>query len=114
MEVPNLSSSSILSLDDHVSVVNEIKILVRCHLVDNVEISFDIETEILVEFTLLWLRVFINIDDFPLLSDILAGVSNHDVSVFCIGIQILVLNLKNLSFFISDKTSLSSPHLPPS
>jgi len=109
-----LSSSSVLSLDDHVSVVNEIKIFVRCHLIDNVEISFHIETEILVQFTLLWFRVFINIDDFPLLSDILAGVSNHNVSVFSISVQFLILNFKNLSFIISNESSLSSPELPPS
>jgi len=109
-----LSSSSVLSLDNHVSVVNEIEILVRCHLIDNVEISFDIETEILVQFTLLWLRVFVNVDDFPLLSDIISSISNHNVSVLSIGVEILVLNFKNLSFLVYNESLLSSPELPPS
>jgi hypothetical protein len=66
-----LSLSTISSLDDHVSVVDKIKISIVWHFRNEVEISFDIETEFLIEFTLGGLSFpFINVDDIPLLMDL--------------------------------------------
>jgi hypothetical protein len=70
---------------------------------------------LLVKFTLLWLRVFVNIDDFPLLSDfIVSSVVNLDVSILSIGVKVLVLNLKYLALLINNETTFSFPELPPS
>jgi hypothetical protein len=69
---------------------------------------------LLVQFTLLWLRVLINIDDLPLLSDVISFVCNLDISVFHISVDVLVLNFNNLSFLVDDVTSLVSEELPPS
>jgi hypothetical protein len=115
MEVPDLSLSSIWSLDDHVSVVDKIEISVTWHRRDNVEISFDVKSELLVQLSLLWLRIIVNIDNLPLLSvKIVTSVAYLDVSVFSISVEILVLNFKNLTFLINNQSSFSLEELPPS
>jgi hypothetical protein len=49
------------------------------------EFSLNIETEVFVKFSLLWLFwIFIGIDDVPLLVDLSMLVVNNDVSVFSI------------------------------
>jgi hypothetical protein len=48
MEVPLLCISSILSLDDHVSVVNQVKVSSTWQFRDDVEISFNVESEMFV------------------------------------------------------------------
>jgi len=85
MEVPDLSLSSIRCLDNHVSVVDEIEISSTWQCRDNIEISFDVESELLIQLSLLWLRVIVNINDLPLLSiNIVTSVVYHDISVFSI------------------------------
>ena len=79
-----MSLSSIRSLNDHVSVVDEVEVSVTWHSGDNIEISFDIESELFIQLSLLWLRVLVNIDNLPLLSEILVSGVNHNVSVFSI------------------------------
>ena len=52
---------------------------------DNVEWSFNIETEVLVEFTLNWFSwIFIGIDDVPLLVETLSLVGSTDVLVLIV------------------------------
>jgi hypothetical protein len=52
---------------------------------DNVEWSFNIETEVFVEFSFLWIFwILISIDDVPLLVDLSMLVVDNDVSVFSI------------------------------
>jgi hypothetical protein len=67
-----------------------------------------------VKLSLLWLRVFINIDDLPLLSEIASSTSDLDVSVFSISVKVLVLNLKYLTLIIDNIATFKSPDLPPS
>jgi hypothetical protein len=74
MEVPFLGISTVWSLDDHVSVVDQVKVFVTWQLRNNVEVSFDIESELLVEFSFLWFSLpFVNIDNVPLLIDLSVG-----------------------------------------
>jgi hypothetical protein len=114
VEVPYLGLSAIWCLDDHVSVVDQIEISVGSHLRNNVEISFNDKSESFVLFTLLWLRVVINIDDVPLLSEFISSVGNLDVSVLVVSVDTLVLNFNNLSFLVDDESALESEQLPPS
>jgi len=101
MEVPDLGSSSIWNLDDHISIVNQVEVSVIWELGDNVEISLNIETESLIELTLSWFSLpFINIDDVPLLVDSSVLVIDHDVSVLSIN---CTLDIKYLSSLIDDK-----------
>jgi hypothetical protein len=93
VEVPNLCFSTVSSLDNEVSVVDQIKISVWSHLWYNIEVSFDVKSEVLVKFSLLWLFVFINIDDLELLSSVFSSISNLDVSILHISVDTLVLNL---------------------
>jgi hypothetical protein len=88
MEVPDLSSSTIWCLKGEVSVIDDIKIFVCFHLRYDIEVSFDNESEIFVEFSLLWFTLpFINVDNVPLLVDSTVLVVNSDVSVFLINIS---------------------------
>jgi hypothetical protein len=71
---------------------------------------------LLVELSLLWLRVLINIDDLPLLSEIISisSASYLNVSVLGVRVKVLVLNLKDLTLIIDNETTFKSPDLPPS
>jgi len=113
VEVPDLGSSTIWNLDDHVSVVDQVKVSVIWELGDDVEISFNIESELLVKLSLSWLLlVFVDIDDLPSLVNLAILLFHDDVSVFIIKSSI---NGNNLSSFICDETIiLVSEHLPPS
>jgi hypothetical protein len=112
MEVPHLSSSTVSSLDDHVSVVDEIEISVLSHMRDNVESSVNIEAELLIELTLGWFfHPFISIDDIELLVDLSMSIPDDDVSVFLIDTS---LNIHDLSFIIGNESTSISPELPPS
>jgi hypothetical protein len=85
MEVPCLSLSSIWSLDDHVSVVDEVEVSVAIQIGDDIEISFNIDTELLVKLALSWfLFVFVNIDNSKSLVDLTISVFNLDVSVLSV------------------------------
>jgi len=85
VEVPNLGSSTVWNLNDHVSVVNQVKVSVVWKLGNNVEISFDVETESLIEFSLGWLSLpFINVDDIPLLVKFIGLFVDTDILVFTI------------------------------
>ena len=112
MEVPDLSLSSISSLDDHVSVVDEIKISVCWQFRDDVEWSFNIESEHLVEFSLLWIFWhFVSVDDIPLLVESLMFVPDDDVSVFSIYSSGYI---QDLAFIVNNISTLISEQLPPS
>jgi hypothetical protein len=85
MEVPDLSLSSILNLNDHVSVVDQIEISIAWQFGDNVEVSFNVESKPFIEFSLDWLTLpFINIDDIKLLVDFAMFWMDNDISVLCI------------------------------
>jgi hypothetical protein len=49
-----------------------------------------------------------------LLSDVVASVVDHNVSVFSIGVEVLVLNFNNLALLVDDESTLVSEQLPPS
>jgi hypothetical protein len=77
-----------------------------------VEISFNIETELFVEFSLSWLTLpFISIDDVPLLVDTVISIVDTDVSVLLVDVS---NNFEDLSFLVDNIRSLISEHLPPS
>jgi hypothetical protein len=112
VEIPNLSFSTVCNLDNHVPVVDQVEVSVLWKLRDNIEISLNIETESLVELSLGWLSLpFINVDDIPLLMNLIIPLANNDVSVFRIN---TTLNFQNLSFIIDYSRTLVSEELPPS
>jgi hypothetical protein len=89
VEVPNLSISSIGSLKSKVSVINQVKVLVSFHFRDDMEWSFNIETELFVKFSLSWFALpFISIDDVPLLVKSVGLVVYSNVSVFSINVSL--------------------------
>jgi hypothetical protein len=104
VEVPNLSLSTVWSLDDHVSVVDEIKISVIFQLGNNIEVSLNKQTEVSIKFTFDWLIwVLISIDDLPLLVDL---------SMFVVDLNVLVLiiesssNIHDLSSLVHNELAL--------
>jgi hypothetical protein len=83
MEVPSLCVSLVGCLDNHLSVVDQVKISVIWELGYNVEVSLNIKTEVLIEFSLSWFTLpFISIDDVPLLVDLTVLSMDDNVSVF--------------------------------
>jgi hypothetical protein len=112
MEVPDLGSSTVWNLNDHVSIVNEIEISVVWHFRNNVEVSLNIESESLIELSFLWFTFpFINIDNVPLLVNFIVRTIDCNVSVFSINSS---LDFQCLSFLVHDLGSFISEHLPPS
>jgi hypothetical protein len=85
MEVPDLGSSTVWNLDDHVPVVDQVKVSVIFELRDNVEVSFNIETELLVELSFSWLTfIFINVNNSPSLVDLSVLLFNDNVSILIV------------------------------
>jgi hypothetical protein len=112
MEVPDLTVSSVGCLDHHVSVVDKVKVSVFRQLRDNVEWSFNVQSEFLVQFSFAWLTLpFINIHDIPLLPKSISLSIDTNVSIFCVNISD---NLHNFTLLIDDRSTLVSEHLPPS
>jgi hypothetical protein len=85
MEVPDLSLSTIWCLDNKVSVVDQVKVSVVWKCRDDVEISLNVKSELLVELTLSWLIfILININYLPSLMDLSVLLLHDNVSVFII------------------------------
>jgi hypothetical protein len=85
IEIPKLGVSSISSLDDHVSVADQVKVLVGWELGYNVERSLDVKTEVFAEFSLDWLLLpFIFIDNIEQLVDLSMLVVDNDVLVLSV------------------------------
>jgi hypothetical protein len=85
IEVPELSASSISCLDDHVSVIDQVKIFVGWKLGDNVEWSFNIEAKVFAQLSLnRFFLPFILIDDVKELLDFAMLVVNNDVLVLSV------------------------------
>jgi hypothetical protein len=85
IEIPKLGVSSISCLDNHVSVVDQVKVLVGWELGNNVERSLDIKTEVFAEFSLDWLLLpFIFIDNIEQLVDLSMLVVDNDVLVLSV------------------------------
>jgi hypothetical protein len=107
-----LSLSTVWNLDDHVSIVDQVKSSVVWESRSNVEVSFNIESELFVELALGWLLlVFIDIDDLPSLVDLTVLVFNNNISIFIVESS---LNGNDLSFIILDDSIIVSEDLPPS
>jgi len=82
MEVPDLSSSTVWNLNDHISVIDQVEVSVIWELGDNIEISFNIKTESFIELSLGWLSFpFINVNNIPLLMDLIVLLIDSNVSV---------------------------------
>jgi len=112
VEIPDLSVSTIWSFEDHVSVVNEIKVSVVLHFRNDVEWSLNVKSELLVEFSLLWiLWILISIDEVPLLFKSIVLVIDHDVSA--LGIN-GTLDSEHFTVVIDNVSILVSEQLPPS
>lgn len=83
---------------------------VHCGL--NVEISFNIQSEIFIELSLLWWSLPVaSVDDIPLLVESAMLVVDHDILVLSI---LASLNIEDLSFIIDNECTLHSEELPPS
>jgi len=79
---------------------------------DNIEWSLNIQTEVFIEFTLLWLSWHsISIYDIPLLVETVMSVPHEDISVLTV---MVALEIHNLSFFVDNVGILVSEELPPS
>jgi hypothetical protein len=79
---------------------------------NNVEWSFNVKSEVFVELSLSWFTLpLVNIEDIKLLVDLSMSVVSNDVSVFIIN---STLDIEDLTLFIGNLSSLSSPDLPPS
>jgi hypothetical protein len=77
-----------------------------------VEISFDVKSELWIEFSFLWFSLpFINVHDIPLLVDLVVLSINNDVSVFSINVT---LNFDNLTLLVDNGSALILEELPPS
>jgi hypothetical protein len=113
IEPPDLTFLSILGLDDHVSVVDDLKISSRSQSRLNVEWSLDVKSVFFIEFSLSRFTLpFIGIDDIPLLGDsIIWLLIGSDVLVFNI---LVVEDRQGPSFLQHDVRSFDSEHLPPS
>jgi len=113
VEIPDLSSSSVSDLDDHVSVVDQIKVSAIWKLGDNVEVSLNVKSELLVELTLGWLLlILVDIDNSPSLVDLTVLSFNDKVSVFVVESS---RNCHDLSVLDVGKiVILESEELPPS
>jgi len=112
VEPPGLGVSFVSSLDDHVFVVNQVKVSMFSELRDDVEWSFDVQTKLFIELSLNWFSwVFISIDDIPLLVETTMLVPDDNVSAFSI---LSTMNIKDFSTFIHNESTLLSPELPPS
>jgi hypothetical protein len=112
MEPEGLSLSSISGLDHESSVWKKIKISVSAQSGNNMEISFNVQTESLVEFTLSWVSLpLILIGDIPLLRNMGLFVLSVDVSLLSINIT---LYPHDLSSFVGKIGTLHFEHLPPS
>jgi hypothetical protein len=89
VEVPHLGISSVWSLNDHVSVVDQIKVSVFFHLRDNMEVFFNNESIFFIELSFSWFSLpFINVDDVPLLVKPVVSRVNTNVSVFSINVSL--------------------------
>jgi hypothetical protein len=112
MEVPHLSLSTVWCLDDHVSVVNQIKVSTIWKLRDNVEISFDIQTEFLIHLTLGWFSlILIDIDNSPPLVNLVVSLLNDEILVLIIDSS---RNSNDLALLVGDVSIFVPEHLPPS
>jgi hypothetical protein len=70
MEIPFLSTSTVCNFDNHVSVIDQIKISSAWQFRYNVEVSLNIESELLIELSFSWLTLpLVNVDNVPLLVD---------------------------------------------
>jgi hypothetical protein len=112
VEVPDLGSSAIRNLDDHVPVVDKVEISVVWKLRNDVEVSLYIKTESFIELSFSWLTLpFINVDNVPLLVNLIVCTVDCDVSVLLINLS---LDLNDFAFVILKRSSLVSEDLPPS
>jgi len=100
VEVPDLSSSTVWNLDDHVSVIDQVKVSVIWEFGDNIEVSLNIETESLIELSLSWFALpFIDVNNVPLLVNFIALFIHTNVSVLLINLS---LNFENLASLIDN------------
>jgi hypothetical protein len=112
MEIPNLTLSTIWSLDNKVSVVNQVEVSMITQFRNNVEVSLNVKSKLLVELTLGWLIwVLISIDNLPSLVNFSMLLVNNDIPVFSVNAS---LNIKDLTFFVGDEGTIFFPQLPPS
>ena len=98
MEVPFLRFSSVSNLDDHVSIIDQIKVPLVWKRGDDIEISFNVEAKSFVHLSLGWFTFpLIGIDEIPLLIDLILLSVHTNVSVLLIN---STLNFQDLSFLI--------------
>jgi hypothetical protein len=107
-----LSIEAVWSLDNNVSSINDIEVSSSWQLRDNVEWSFNIESEIFIEFSLLGESFpLVTVDNIPLLVATIMLVPYNNLSVLSI---LSSVDIKDLSFLINDVSILVSEQLPPS
>jgi hypothetical protein len=113
VEIPLLSISSIWSLDDHISVVDQVEISIGFECRDNIECTINVKTELLVKLTLSWfLLILIYIDNSPSLLNLSIPVHDYDILVLIVNSS---RNFNDLSSIIGNESIiLKSEKLPPS
>jgi hypothetical protein len=113
VEIPLLSISSIWSLDDHISVVDQVEISIGFECRNNIECAINVKTELLVKLTLSWfLLILIYIDNSPSLLNLSIPVHDYDILVLIVNSS---RNFNDLSSIIGNESIiLKSEKLPPS
>jgi len=116
IEPPDLSCLSISSLDNHVSVVDDLEISSWSKWWDDMEWSFDVKSILFVELSLGWFTLpCVNIDNIPLLMDLsVLGFIALNVSSFVISRTLNIEIFVHILFEGSNVSSFSSEQLPPS
>jgi hypothetical protein len=77
-----------------------------------VEGSFNIQTEVFIEFSLLWiLWILVSIDKIPLLVEATMFLPYNDISVLLISVA---MDVHNKSSFVDKESACVSEELPPS
>jgi hypothetical protein len=100
VEVPNLSVSSIWCLDDHISIVDQVKVSVIWQLRNDVEWSLNKESKLLVKLSFLRFTLpFVNVHDVPLLPEAILLFVYTNVSLFSINVSD---DFQDLSFLVDN------------
>jgi hypothetical protein len=80
---------------------------------DNVEVSFNVKTELFVEFSFTWLTLpFIYIHNVPLLINSTMGCVDNDVLLLSVNSTLYIENFSVLD--VSDESAFFLEELPPS
>ena len=114
IEVEHLRASAIRSLDYKV-MANQVEVFASTPISHNVEWSFNVQTPVGIQVTLLWFSLpGVKVPDIPLLAQWVASIISDNVSAFDINttldLQYLLAEVDNASISISEERPPSWIH----